>query len=471
MSENNVTTNVNDRSQHGMWSSRMLFVLAAVGSAVGLGNIWKFPYMMGEQGGGAFFLIYLLCIALIGFPVMAAEIMVGRAGRMSPVNSVLKLAREHNRSKGWAFMGWTGVFGGILILSFYAVVAGWIMCYIWRLFSGEFNGTDAVEVDAKWKQFAEDPLQVFLWFTGFMAVTVFFVARGVNKGLEVAIRICMPLLFVLLVVMLIYGVAQGGLLDSLRFMFDFDFSNMKGETPVKAMGHAFFTLSIGMGAIMAYGAYMPREGSIKSAVGIIIVIDTLVAILAGLAIFSIVFSMNLDPAGGHSLLFKTAPVAFGNLPLGAIFGGLFFLFVGFAAFTSAISLTEPAIAYFVERFNTNRIWIAVVIGVSTWVLGLLSVFSSNLLRNFHVIYELTFIDFFDAFTTILVLPLVGLAIAIFVGWFLPWERVRKSLELSSTVGWIVWIICIRFVAPLAILTVFFFTIYTDLIVPLLPVQQ
>ena len=439
----------------------MLFVLAAVGSAVGLGNIWKFPYMMGEQGGGAFFLIYLFCIALIGFPVMAAEIMIGRAGRMSPVNSVLKLAREHNRSKNWAIMGWTGVFGGILILSFYAVVAGWITCYVWRLFSGEFNGFGAGAVESSWKEFAGDPLQVFLWFTAFMAVTVFFVARGVNKGLEVAIRICMPLLFVLLIVLLVYGVAQGGLMDALKFMFDFDFSNMKTETPAKAMGHAFFTLSIGMGAIMAYGAYMPREGSVKSAVGIIVVIDTLVAILAGLAIFSIVFAMNLDPAGGPSLLFLTTPVAFGNLPLGAVFGGLFFLFVAFAAFTSAISLTEPAIAYFVERFNTNRIWIAVVIGVSTWILGILSVFSTNLLANFHIFRDWTFLDFFDQFATILLLPLVGLAIAIFVGWFLPWERVRKDLDIRSNFAWSIWITCIRYVAPLSILFVFGFTLYVD----------
>ena len=426
--------------------------------------------MMGEQGGGAFFLIYLFCIALIGFPVMAAEIMIGREGRMSPVNSVLKLARESNRSKGWAFMGWTGVFGGILILSFYAVVAGWIMFYIWRMFSGEFNGADAVEVGDKWAAFVSDPWSVFLWFTAFMAVTTFFVARGVNKGLELAIRICMPLLFVLLIVMLFYGLAQGGLMDAVRFMFDFDFSKMKWETPVAAMGHAFFTLSIGMGAIMAYGAYMPSEGSVKSAVGIIVVIDTLVAILAGLALFSIVFATNLDPAVGSSLLFKTAPVAFGNLPLGAIFGGLFFLFVGFAAFTSAISLTEPAIAYFVERFNTNRIAVALVIGIATWSLGILSVLSTNVLGDFHILSDWTFLVFFDKFTTYLVLPIVGLAIAIFVGWFLPWERVRKALSLSSTAAWAVWIVCIRFVAPIAILTVFGFTIYTEVIVPLLPEQ-
>ena len=462
MTENNVTANVNDRSQHGMWSSRMLFVLAAVGSAVGLGNIWKFPYMMAEQGGGAFFLIYLVCIALIGFPVMAAEIMVGREGRMSPVNSILKLAREHNRSKNWAFMGWAGVVGGVVILSFYAVIAGWIMFYTWRMFSGEFNGIEAADTGQKLDDLLANPMQILIWFSAFIAITVFFVARGVNKGLELAIRICMPLLFVLLVVMLVYGVAQGGFMESVRYMFDFDFSNMTWETPVAAMGHAFFTLSIGMGAIMAYGAYMPREGSVKSAVGIIIVIDTLVAIIAGLAIFSIVFAQDMQTTETVGLLFVTAPTAFGNLPAGAIFGGLFFLFVGFAAFTSAISLTEPAIAYFVERFKTSRVVIAVAIGVITWTLGLLSVFSFNLLADFP--YEgWTFFDIFDKTTTYLLLPVVGLIIAVFVGWFLPWERVRKGLEIQSNITWTIWILSIRVIAPISIAVVFGFVFFQNFI--------
>lgn len=468
MSENNVTTNVNDRSQHGMWSSKMLFVLAAVGSAVGLGNIWKFPYMMAEQGGGAFFLFYLICIALIGFPVMAAEIMVGREGRMSPVNSILRLAQEHNRSKSWSLMGWAGVVGGVVILSFYAVIAGWIMFYVWRMFSGEFTGIEAAVAGEKLGSFLESPWKVLLWFSVFIAIVVFFVARGVNKGLELAIRICMPLLFVLLVVMLCYGVAQGGFMDSVRYMFDFDFSKMTWETPVAAMGHAFFTLSIGMGAIMAYGAYMPREGSVKSAVGIIIVIDTLVAIVAGLAIFSIVFAMNLNTNESVGLLFITAPAAFGNLPLGAIFGGLFFLFVGFAAFTSAISLTEPAIAYFVEKFKTSRVKIAVVIGVITWTLGLLSVLSFNVLKEFPFNNaNWNFFEIFDKTTTFFLLPVVGLIIAVFVGWFLPWDRVRKGLEIQSELAWTIWIVAIRFVAPFAILVVFLFSFHEKFIAPFL----
>lgn len=447
-----------NQSQHGMWSSGTLFVLAAVGSAVGLGNIWKFPYITGENGGGAFLLVYLICICLIGFPVMMAEIMLGREGRMSPINSMLKLARESNRSSKWSLIGWAGTVGGIIILSFYAVVAGWITFYIFRLFSGEFVGQDAEMVSSSFGSFLESPWQVFLWFTLFMAVTVYVVARGVNKGLELAIRICMPLIFVLLIVLLVYGVAQGGFWEGFNFMFQVDFSKLKLNSLLVAMGHAFFTLSIGMGAIMAYGAYMPQTESLKSAVWIIVVVDTVVALVAGLAIFSIVFADGLSPAEGPGLLFVTTPVAFGDLPFGSIFGGLFFLFVAFAAFTSAISLTEPALAYFVEKYNVSRVKVAIVIGAITWVLGLGSVFSFNLLSGFTPLFGWTIFDFLDKITTWFFMPLGGLAIAVFVGYFMPWDRVSNALKIHSSWARKLWTALICVIAPIAIAVVFVLTI-------------
>ena len=443
-----------------MWSSGALFVLAAVGSAVGLGNIWKFPYITGENGGGAFLLVYLICICLIGFPVMMAEIMLGREGRMSPINSLLKLARESNRSSKWSLIGWAGTVGGIIILSFYAVVAGWITYYVFRLFSGEFAGQDAQVVGESFGLFLKDPLQVFLWFTLFMAVTIYVVARGVNKGLELAIRICMPLIFVLLIVLLVYGVAQGGFWEGFKFMFHVDFSKLKLDSLLVAMGHAFFTLSIGMGAIMAYGAYMPQAESLKSAVWIIVVVDTVVALVAGLAIFSIVFADGLSPDQGPGLLFITTPVAFGDLPLGSIFGGLFFLFVAFAAFTSAISLTEPALAFFVEKYKVSRVRVAIYIGAITWLLGLGSVFSFNLLSGFTPLFGWTIFDFLDKITQWFFLPLGGLAIALFVGYFLPWDRVSRALEVNSTWGRYLWMALICVVAPIAIAAVFVLTIVT-----------
>lgn len=447
-----------NQSQHGMWSSGTLFVLAAVGSAVGLGNIWKFPYITGDNGGGAFLLVYLICICLIGFPVMMAEIMLGREGRMSPINSLLKLARESNRSSKWSLIGWAGTVGGIIILSFYAVVAGWITYYIFRLFSGEFVAHDAEMVSSSFSTFLESPWQVFLWFTLFMAVTIYVVARGVNKGLELAIRICMPLIFVLLIVLLVYGVAQGGFWEGFKFMFHVDFSKLKLNGLLVAMGHAFFTLSIGMGAIMAYGAYMPQGESLKSAVWIIVVVDTVVALVAGLAIFSIVFADGLSPGQGPGLLFVTVPLAFGDLPLGSIFGGLFFLFVAFAAFTSAISLTEPALAYFVEKYNVSRVKVAITIGAITWVVGLGSVFSFNLLSGFTPLFGWTIFDFFDKITQWFFLPLGGLAIAILVGYFLPSERVWGALEINSSWAQVLWKALICVVAPVSIAVVFVLTI-------------
>lgn len=447
-----------NESQHGMWSSGTLFVLAAVGSAVGLGNIWKFPYIAGENGGGAFLLVYLFCICLIGFPVMMAEIMLGRQGRMSPINSVLKLAKENNRSPSWSLIGWAGTIGGIIILSFYAVIAGWITFYVWRLFSGEFVGQDSAAVSSAFGSFLASPWQVFLWFTVFMAITIYVVARGVNKGLELAIRICMPLIFVLLIVLLIYGIAQGGFWDGFKFMFQVDFSKLKLNGLLVAMGHAFFTLSIGMGAIMAYGAYMPQRESVKSAVWIIVAVDTIVALVAGLAIFSIVFADGLDPAAGPSLLFETAPAAFGDLPLGSIFGGLFFLFVAFAAFTSAISLTEPALAFCVEKYNVSRTRVAITIGAITWLLGLGTVFSFNVWSEFKPLFGWTIFDFFDKITQWFFLPLGGLAIAIFVGYFLPRTKVWSALEINSNWGRNLWVATICVVAPIAIAVVFVLTI-------------
>lgn len=447
-----------NQSRHGMWSSGALFVLAAVGSAVGLGNIWKFPYITGENGGGAFLLVYLICICAIGFPVMMAEIMLGKQGRMSPINSVLKLARDNNRSPMWSLIGWAGVVGGIIILSFYAVVAGWITYYVYQLFSGAFSGADSAATGAAFEEFTGSPGKLLLWFSVFMAVTIFVVARGVNKGLEIAIRICMPLIFVLLVVMLIYGIAQGGFWDGFNYMFHVDFSKLKLNGLLVAMGHAFFTLSIGMGAIMAYGAYMPQQESIKSAVGIIVIVDTVVALVAGLAIFSIVYAHGMNPSAGPGLLFVSAPVAFGNLPLGSLFGGLFFLFVAFAAFTSAISLTEPALAYFVEKTNVKRWKVAFLLGSATWVLGLGSVFSYNLWEEFQPIFGWTIFDLLDKLTTWFFMPLGGLAIAIFVGYFLPWKKVKEYLEIKSQWAHYVWVALICVVAPISILVVFALTI-------------
>ena len=361
-----------------MWSSRWLFVLAAAGSAVGLGNIWKFPYITGENGGGAFVLIYLACVALVGIPIMMSEVMLGRAGRASPINAMRKLTKRANKGNGWVFIGWMGVAAGFLILSYYAVIAGWALNYIWLTASGTFAGASADVASTTFNDFLADPLQLVMWQTIFMVLTVWIVGRGVSKGLETAIRLFMPLLFVLLIVLLGYAVTSGGFEQGVRFMFDLKFDQVTPETWLIAMGQAFFTLSLGMGTMMAYGSYVPSDTGIGSTVLTIAVLDTVVAVSAGLAIFPIVFANGLEAGQGPGLMFVTIPLAFGQLPLGALFGTVFFILVSFAAITSAISLTEPALSYLVEEYNAKRKRVAISLGVMCWILGLGTVFSFNI---------------------------------------------------------------------------------------------
>ena len=449
----------NDVSKHGMWSSRLLFVLAAAGSAVGLGNIWKFPYITGENGGGAFVVVYLLCIALIGVPVMMAEVMLGRAGRQSPINTMRALVERSGGHAAWTVIGWMGVVAGFLILSFYAVIAGWAIYYVVRLGRGEFDGADGSAANAAFGDFLADPWSVLLWHTVFMAVTVFIVARGVAKGLEVAVRWLMPLLLALLLGLVFYAAVYGDFAAGADFLFGFDLDALSVGGTLTAMGHAFFTLSLGMGAIMAYGAYVPGRTSIASTVATIAVLDTVVALAAGLAIFPIVFaSPGLEPGAGPGLLFVTVPVAFGNLPLGALVGAVFFILVSFAAVTSAISLTEPALAFLVEQYNAQRPRVALTIGAACWLLGIGSVLSFNAWADFHIV-GLTFFDFVDYVSGKILLPLGGLLIALFAGWVLTKDTVREQLNFAAERQWTLWTATIRFVAPIGVVVVFAYTIY------------
>ena len=441
-------------SRHGMWSTRWMFVLAAAGSAVGLGNIWKFPYITGENGGGAFVLLYLGCVALVGIPIMMAEVLIGREGRYSPINTVRALIQQHKSSSVWVIIGWLGMMAGFLILSYYAVIAGWALYYIVEMANGSFDGATADFANDTFNGFLADPWRMILWQSIFMAATIFIVARGVTAGLETAIRWFMPMLLVLLVVLLGYGVNSGGFEQGFDFMFSFQWENVTGEAVLVAMGQAFFTLSLGMGAIMAYGAYMPSNASIGSTVVIIAVLDTLVAIAAGLAIFPIVFANGLEPSQGPGLMFVTIPLAFGQMPLGALFGVVFFTLVSFAAITSAISLTEPALAYLVEEYNAKRSRVAVSVGVICWLLGIGSVLSFNLWADQHIVGELTFFAFIDYVSQNIMLPLGGLLIALFAAYGLPKTVVGAQLGLREGPLALLWKVVIGVIAPIGVLAVF-----------------
>ncbi|MEC7612461.1 MAG: sodium-dependent transporter [Pseudomonadota bacterium] len=442
----------------GRWSGRWLFVLAAAGSAVGLGNIWKFPYIAGENGGGAFVLIYLVCVAFVGAPIMISEVMLGRKGRASPINTMGTLAKQASASGRWGFVGWMGVLAGVLILSYYAVIAGWALNYVWLTASGTFDAASAQVATSTFDQLQQDPLQMVAWHSLFIFITIWIVARGVSRGLETAIRWFMPLLFVLLLVLLGHSSSSGGFAQGWAFMFDFNWDVVGPETWLIAMGQAFFTLSLGMGTMMAYGAYVPDDSHIGSTVLTIVVLDTFVAVAAGLAIFPLVFVNGLEVGQGPGLMFVTLPLAFGQLPMGALFGTVFFVLVSFAAITSAISLTEPAIAYLVEEYNAKRSRVAVSLGVFCWLLGLGTVFSFNIWADVKPLFGLNFFEIVDQLSQNIMLPLGGLLIALFAVWVLPQNIVREQLQVRSDRIMLVWRVVGGVIAPLGVAAVFIYTL-------------
>ncbi|MEM8817318.1 MAG: sodium-dependent transporter [Pseudomonadota bacterium] len=438
-------------SLHGHWSSKMAFILAVTGSAVGLGNVWKFPYVAGENGGGAFVLVYLACVVLIGLPVMMSEILLGRRGRRNPVATMALLGKEEGSSSQWRWLGVMGVVAGILILSYYSVIAGWTLFYIVKSATGAFQGADADAVGAVFDGFVGSWQAVLTCHTLFMALTVYVVARGVERGLEQAVRFMVPALLGLMVVLLGYSIASGSFAEGLAFMFTPDFSKLTWDSVLAAMGQAFFTLSIGMGAIMAYGAYLPEETSITGASGAVVTADTSIAILAGLVIFPLVFANGLDPAEGPGLVFQTLPLALGQMPAGAFFSTLFFVLLSFAAWTSALGLMEPAVAWLVEHHNRTRAQAAVIIGGLIWLLGLGSVLSFNVLADTTFLAGTVF-DNIDFLTSNLMLPLGGLVIAVFAGWVMCRNSSADELGGAGTL-YKLWRVLIRYAAPIGILFV------------------
>jgi len=439
------------KSIHGTWSSRWTFILAATGSAVGLGNIWKFPYMAGDNGGGAFVLVYLACICIIGLPIMLGEIMIGRRGRSSPANSMKSLAVEANTSSAWTLLGATGALAGLLILSFYSVAAGWAMSYI---FNG-FQNITAESSSSSFNNLLSSPSSLIFWHSLFIAITVFIVARGILKGLEKWINTLMPILFLIILLLCIYAMQTGAFFEGLRYLFMPDFSKINPQVMLEALGQAFFTLSLGMGAIMAYGAYMPANQNIGKTAVSVAALDTGVALLAGIAIFPIVFANGLAPSEGPGLVFVTLPIAFSAMPLGILFGTLFFVLLSIAALSSSISLIEPGVAWLIESLKIKRITATILLGFTAWFIGLFSALSFNLLSEF-TIFGKNFFDATDFLTNQIMLPLGGIFIAIFVGWIMKKEHVLDELGFQENFIFKAWYFSVRFVAPTLVGLVFLY---------------
>ncbi|TVS13267.1 MAG: sodium-dependent transporter [Wenzhouxiangella sp.] len=441
-------------SIHGMWSSRLAFVLAATGSAVGLGNIWRFPYITSENGGGAFVLVYLICIALVGLPVMFSEIVIGRRGRMSPVNSLRELADDVGASRAWMGLGFLGIIAGFLILSFYSVVAGWTLHYGFLYLKELLGAPGITDPDATFGNLLASAGELTFWHGVFMLMTVGVVAFGVEKGLERAVGILMPILLVLLLILLGYGISTGHFWDAVAFLFKPDWSQVSGPMIVTAMGQAFFTLSLGMCAIMAYGAYLPAHVHVPKVGTAVAAADTVVALLAGLAIFPIIIAFGIDPgSGGAGLIFTSLPLAFAEMPFGIAYGMAFFLLLSVAAWTSSISLMEPATAYLVEATNLSRKSAALVVAALAWIMGLATVFSFNIWSEVSIGGK-SLMDAIEFVAADIMMPIGGLLTALFAGWVLSKTITKEELD-DKMHDWAfkAWLWLTRIVTPLLIVIV------------------
>jgi len=438
---------------HQHWSSRWTFLLAAIGSAVGLGNIWKFPYEAGEGGGGAFVLVYLAFVFAIGVPVLIAELSLGRRGQLSPIGSMEKIAKEEGRSKGWSLIGWSGVVGGFIVISFYSVVGGWVLAYILKAMAG-FGGFDAAMSTETFGNFITDPVWPIVAHFAFLAITVGIVARGVQGGLEKAVTFLMPALFVMLLALVIYSSITGDFYGAVNFLFNPDFGKLDLHTVLQALGLSFFSLSLALGSIMTYGSYLTKDINIPRAAVMIASADSAVALMAGLAIFPIVFAYGLNPGQSVGLVFTTLPIAFGQMPFGTVVGSFFFFLLAVAAVTSAISLLEPAVSYVEERTGISRAKVTVYIAGAAFLMGTLSAWgqSGNILGDVKI-FGLDIMGVKDFITNNIMMPLGGMFIALFVGWFVSRKTMMEELAMEDST-FKIWLFLVRYVCPVAIGAVF-----------------
>ena len=436
---------------HGAWIGKWTFILAATGSAVGLGNIWGFPYKAGTNGGGAFVLIYLGCILIIGIPIMISEIILGRRSGNSPINAMRYIALESNRSSSWQIVGWSGIFAGILILSFYSVIAGICLNYIF--ISASPSGT--ISSPEQFSNVISSPINLILWHTVFMILTALIVSAGIKDGIGRMVKILMPLLGFLMIFIVIYSIINGDFSRAMSFLFAPDFSNVTSDTLLQAMGQAFFSLSLGMGSIMAYGAYMPKEQKVVGTSFTVASLDTLIAILAGLAIFPIIFAFNLEPNSGPGLVFVSMLSAFNQMQFGQFIGPLFFILLSVAALSSSISLLEPGVAYMSEENILSRRRSAQIISFFVWILGIGSALSFNIWSDFSLIGDRNFLDSMDFIANQILLPLGGMLIAIFVGWFMKKSLIVDELGPINTYLYVLWRFFVKFLAPACVGYVFY----------------
>lgn len=439
------------------WKSSRGFILALTGAAVGLGNIWRFPYMAGEGGGSAFLLLYLAFVILLGLPLMLSEIGIGKVARNTPLASIGLIAKKSNASSSWKFIAYLGLVTLFFILSFYSVVAGWSLAYFGKVVSGEFLGKSPEQVGQIFGVFTQDWKLLLACHTIFMILTMGVVASGVTKGLERLNNFLMPLLYLILILLVVYAATTDGFSTAMNWLFYPKWENLSWKVTLDAMGHAFFTLALGATALMAYGAYMPERQSLPKAVGFVAFLDVLVALLVGIAIFSIVFTNGLSPSSGPGLMFVTLPIAFGKVDGGSILGAAFFLLLLFATWTSSINLAEPMVATLAKKLK-SRLKATIFAGLGVWAFGILSALSFNLLAKFYpldfVLPEKTIFDIVSSIPSDLFLTIGGLLTGIFAVRVVSKNDMLKVLNNNERF-YGVWKFLVTFVAtPLLIVVLF-----------------
>ena len=427
-------------SSRGNWSGAMGFVLASVGSAVGLGNVWRYPYITGEYGGAAFIILYISCVLAIGIPLMLAEFLIGRKTQRNPVGAFRRLRPR----SAWFLTGWLGVVSSFVILSYYAVVAGWILHYVYLSLINSFVGRSPGQITELFVAMdANSWLQIF-WLMVFMLFTVTIVSRGVSKGIEIGNEIMMPLLFVLLLVLLVYALQTKGAATGLEFLLQPRWEKLSRTAVLEALGQALFSLSLGMGAMITYGSYLSRQTNLVGCTFYVAIGDTLVAVLAGLVVFPLVFSFGLEPSAGPGLVFQTLPIALAQLPAGYWASLAFFVLLSFAALTSSISLLEVACAYFIDEQRWSRKKASWILGGVIFLLGIPSALAGK------------FLGFMDGLATNYLLPSGALLIALFTGWALTHAERREEFNAgeSSAFRFAGWTFLIRFISPVALILIF-----------------
>ena len=437
------------------WSSSLTFVLAAVGCAVGLGNIWLFPFLAGVNGGGAFVLVYLIAVAVLALPVLIAELMVGRRGSAGPPQAIAAVAEESGRSPRWGWMGvFLGAVGATLALSFYCVAGGWALAYTVKMATGQLQGIDATQAPLTFDLLNGSPGSLLPWFAIFAATTIFISARGLRAGIERAVKLMMPALFVMVVLIVIYAAVVGDFSSAARFLFAPDFSKLDNKTVLAAFGAAFFSISVGITNMVAYGAYIGKDTRIPRTATTIAIADTAVALLAGLMIFPFIFQFGLQPTEGPGLVFMTLPIAFAQIPGGIVIGTLFFLLLFFAALTSSIGMLEPPVSWLRDATKLKRSSAAVLAGSVSFVIGIFAVLSFNVLADFHPLNAIVSFEGKNVFESLihlvlnLMMPVGGILIAIFAAWVVKSEFSRDELfNGDNTLAYRLWRFLLRFVVP------------------------